>query len=1017
MVYNIDKKLYRTFKIFEKNQLAPRAYAVPYSNIGVLEKTPLHDERYSSDIVRVLSGDWDFKFYNSVNKIPDKLNTSKIKFGTIPVPGDWQRNGIQEPVYLNCPYEFKTMVPDIPEDMPVGVYRKTFSIDKPAENSIISFLGVANNLSLYVNSQFAGYSEGSHNTAEFSIGSLLVPGENEIVVVSYKWCNGSFLESQDMFRENGIFRDVLLYQYDGAFVYDYEFTYEKVNAAYKPTVKVWVKGETKGQKLSVVLKDAAGNVLAEKTAAAKEENEIALKQVKVREWNAEIPTVYYLYISLSDGEKSLSIRQVAGFRRIEIDGSVFRFNDAPIKCKGVNHHDTNLYKGYAMSLEDMETDVKLMKELNVNAVRTSHYPPDPYFITLADVYGLYIIDEADIETHGCDELAGDTSIISHNRKWASYYVDRVRRMYFRDRNHPSILMWSLGNESGGYYCHDRCYDFLKSTGTPVPVHYEGVRWKKRFHYDVISEMYTSTEEMELMMKGKRHRNWDKGTSKSPCKEFSLFPHFLCEYCHAMGVGPGNLEEYWDIIYEWDTSMGGCIWEWADHTVYHSDGDKKYKYRYTYGGDHGEKQHDGHFCVDGLMYADRRPHTGAKEMKVVYRPVRASWAGGKLFCFENTNRFRDSSYIKTEWIMLENGVQKAKGQVDIKLAPMQSECIELDIPGFDPDRDCHINFIYTDKQTGVHIATEQLTLNDVGYEYDIEIGSKISVSTDNGVVTVGFEKGSVVFDGRTGDMTSYKVDGKELLALRKGGESGFAPNLFRALIDNDARRRDSWKKAGLDSLKRSLNSFVVNVDDGEADIYASYELKNGKETLYNYRINYIISSLGAIETEAHLICDPGNENSVYDIPRFGLTVELNRAFENIEYYGRGEAENMPDFKCQAPVGIYRTTVAEADEPYVYPQESGMHCDTKWIRLTDKKGRGLTIYADDTLAFSAHPYTQDALYKAQHREDLEDMGITFLTLDGALRGIGTSSCGPDTREEYRLDARKGYSFSFTVIPDRK
>jgi len=595
-------------------------------------------------------------------------------------------------------------------------------------------------------------------------------------------------------------------------------------------------------------------------------------------------------------------------------------------------------------------------------------------------------------------------------KWASHYVDRVRRMYYRDRNHPSITMWSLGNEAGGYKCQDACYKFLKETGTKIPVHYESVVHTKRFHYDVISEMYTSTENMELMMQGKRKRGIN-GAKEKICKEYSDYPFFLCEYAHAMGVGPGNMEEYWDLIYEWDNAMGGCVWEWADHTVYHPQPDKKYKYLYTYGGDHGEKRHDGHFCVDGLMYADRSLHTGAKEMSIVYRPLRASFAGEKLYCFENTNRFRSSKYIDINWTLTENGVKVDEGKVKTDIAPMQAQCVRIKHRDITDEKDWHINFFYTDKDTGAQIAEEQITLNDVPYEYDIEIGQKIAAESENGVVTVKFENGECVFSGVTGELTSYVVNGKQLLAKAEG----FTPNLGRAYIDNDACNRERWEKGGLNRLKKALKSFNVSLDDGEVIIDSVFALKTGRKELYEVKIRYIISSLGAMEVSSKL--EVSALEAETDIPRFGLMIELDRGFENVSYYGRGTAENMPDFKAQSPVGIYSDTVTNMREKYVYPQESGMHCDTKWIRLSDDDDNSLNVYSNESFNFSVRHFTQELLNKASHEEDLRDMGITLLSIDGVTRGIGSSSCGPDTREEYRLNALEGYSFSFTVIPEIK
>ena len=1007
MIYEIKKNLHNDFSVFQQNKLEPRSYAIPFSDADKLRHTDLREERYASDMAQCLSGEWDFKFYDSVHKLPDRLDTLKTKFSTVAIPSDWQRTGFQPPVYLNCPYEFKTLEPNVPDDMPVGVYRRFFEA-KAGGVYILSFLGVANNLSLYVNGKYVGYSEGSHNTAEFNVTGLVREGVNELVAVSFKWCNGSFLEAQDMFRENGIFRDVLLYRYGPVYLRDYEIVTEKTRGGWQLTVNASVEGEPEGYTICVELASPAGKMLEGAGVPAAPEAKISFLVPGANEWNPETPHCYYLYITLKNAETAITVRQLVGFRAIEIRGSVFYFNGKPVKLLGVNHHDTNLYKGYVMSFEDMEKDITLMKSLNVNAVRTSHYPPDPFFLTLADLYGLYVIDEADIETHGCGEMFGDMSYLSKQAKWVSHYVDRVKRMYYRDRNHPSITMWSLGNESGGYKCQDACYDFLKSTGTRIPVHYESVIHTKRFHYDVISEMYTSTEEIERMIEGKRKRSYH-GEKPKLCREYNEYPFFLCEYAHAMGVGPGNLKEYVDLMLGWETSMGGCIWEWADHAVYHPDGEKHFKYRYTYGGDHGEKQHDGNFCVDGLMFADRRLHTGAKEMKVAYRPIRASYEGNGTFRFTNIRRFVGSDDIDITWVKLVNGEETARGELSLVIPPMKSKTAKLRLGAIDGAKDCHVSFIYTDRYAGTEIAVEQIALSDVPMEYDIPIAEEIALQVTSDRYTVAFEDGEAVFT-KLGDLISYKVHGKELLA--SDAAPAFSPNLFRALIDNDAANRDLWRNAGLDHLKKAVEDVDVSVDDWSVTVTVSSVLKSGRTPLYGFLISCSVSGLGAIEVHTEL--KPLCAEAPVDIPRFGLTLGLTPSFENVSYYGRGTAENMPDFNIQAPVGVYEAKVRELFDPYVYPQESGMHCDVKRLTLSGADGK-LTIYADDKLAFSAHPFTQEAILRARHQEDLSDMGLTFLTLDGMVRGIGSSSCGPDTRKEYRLDCSKGFEFSFTVIPE--
>lgn len=999
MKYSIEMNNHNSFNVFEKNKLYPRAYFIPFSSKALLAKTDFRDERTSSDIVELLSGEWDFKFYKKKSKMPKEINTKRLKFDKVTVPSTWQRAGYQEPVYLNCPYEFKTMIPDVPEDMPVGMYRKFFDVSDLQKDYILTFLGVSCCLDVYINGRHIGYSEGSHNTAEFDITPYLIQGTNELLAVSFKWCNGSFLEAQDMFRENGIFRDVYISKNEKTHIYDYQIKTTKTDDGYVLSTEINIVGNTQGCSIELELKKGKKSISKINTFA-ESETLASFPELDVEEWSAEIPNLYDLFITLKKNNKELmSIRNLTGFKTIEIDKEVFYFNGKKIKIKGVNHHDTHPVRSYAMNFEDLEKDIKLMKDLNVNGVRTSHYPPDPFLLTLADVYGLYVIDEADIETHGLHELCGNMNAISHDLKWVKHYIDRVKRMYYRDRNHPSITMWSLGNEAGGYKCHDRCYKYLKSVSPEIPVHYEGVVRTKRISYDVISEMYQHPYVLQKMLNHKRG------------KSFSGKPYYLCEYCHAMGVGPGAMEEYWDIIYAGDQFMGGCIWEWADHAVYHAPDDKKYKYKYTYGGDHGEKQHDGNFCVDGLVFPDRTPHTGAYQMKTVYRPIRAKLVKDGIYRFENTNRFRSSGYINIKWELLENGISIDSGTLKLDIAPSSSEEVAIKHKKTGSDKDYHINFIYLDKTN--HIATEQLTLNDIEYEYEVEIGNKISAEIQNNILTVQFDNGKAEFNVKTGILTSYTVESTELVNQMPVEKQGFAINLFRALLDNDRRPQEFWLKAGLDKLNSTLVKYEVELSEDEVEIEADYQLKFKNKTLYNAEITYVISSKGVLDIKASIIACDGY-NIPLDIPRFGLSLELPACFENIKYYGRGEKENMPDMKAHAPIGIYSSKVKDMHEPYIYPQENGVHCDVKWLEITDNDGKGFIFYADNKLCFNAHNYTRELLMKALHEEDVVDQNTTVLQIDGFVRGTGTSSCGPDTLDKYLSDLSKEIELKFAIVP---
>lgn len=1017
MKYNLQKKNYKNFKVFRDNILEPRAYFIPYSTFDGIKNTDVRRERYDSDIVKCLSGEWDFKFFRHCDKVPDMLDTAGVRFDKLEVPSTWQRKGYMEPVYLNCPYEFQLAPPAVPEDMTAGIYRKKFTVDDLNKNYILTFLGYANNIEVYVNGSYIGYSEGSHNTAEFDITSKLVDGVNELIVLMYRWCNGTYLECQDMFRETGIFRDVLLSAYDKSYIYDYAVSSVKKGEKYDMSCAVDVPVYGEGCTVKVALYDGDKEIASEEKKASQKMN-FSFCDLDVTEWNAEIPTIYTLFITLyQNGEEIMTLRSYTGFKTVEIKGNVFYFNGKKIKFKGVNHHDSHPVTGYTMSHEDLEKDIKLMKELNVNAVRTSHYPPDPFFLTLCDLYGLYVVDEADIETHGAWEVCdGDSNGISNNLKWQHHYVDRVMRMYKRDRNHTSVAMWSLGNEAGGYRCQDKCYDYLKSQGTPIPVHYEGVVRTKRVAYDVVSEMYTHQDNLKQIGEGNyrgegKYESRRIGSIKSIMKHYNEKPFFLCEYAHAMGVGPGAMQEYWDLIYKHDNLMGGCIWEWCDHAVYHEEGDEKYPFKYTYGGDHKEKRHDGNFCVDGLVYPDRTLHTGAKQMKEIYRPVIASFIEDKTFAFTNTNRFKDTSYLTVKWVLEQNGVACDSGEIVLDIAP--EDTVEADIPfrNIDDANDYAVTFICFDGDR--EISRDQIVINDVSVSYELNRKGKISVESDGETAKVNFLNGEAVFCCENGNLISLKKNGTEYINQKPAcGTKGFVPNVFRAPLDNDRPFTEKWSELKLDDVTIIPDSFDVCLDGSCASVMAVYCIRGGKKDLFECMVDYTIAPNGDMKIRAVL-------NKVIDttveLPRFGMTVELAPEFGKVQYYGRGPVENLPDFKIQAPMGVYKDRVKDMNEPYIYPQDNGEHCDVKWLRIYDAKGHSFFVHAEEHFAFNVHNYTQKALYEAKHQEQIEYADSTVLTVDGYLRGAGTGSCGPATLNNYKIDEDSMLIYEFTVVTE--
>ncbi len=989
MKYIISKRTHTDFKLFEENKLPARSYFIPFSNQSKLAETDYKNERFLSDRVLMLSGEWDFAYFEKLSNVPNELDTDKTEFDSITTPSTWQRTGYDQIAYINTRYPFPKHPPHIPEDVAVGIYRKKISVSGNADRRVITFLGVAGALGLYINGGYAGYSEGSHNTAEFDITKLLKDGENEIVAVVYKWSNGTYLECQDMFRENGIFRDCYIISQGENYINDF-FLRPLKNSNGTYDLKISLSGKFSE---NTNIKISANGLFK---TELKNQTETVISSLNPLEWTAETPNLYEVIITLNDDENTQEvIRTYLGFKDIKIEGEVFLFNGKAIKTLGVNHHDTHMTKGYAMSLDDYELDIKLMKEYNCNTVRTSHYPPDPAFLTMCDMYGVYVIDEADIETHGFYAMPGTyrPNRLSNNLKWATHYLDRVIRMYERDKNHPSITMWSLGNEAGGYRCQDACYRYLKKISPEIPVHYEGVIRTSRWAYDVISRMYATQDLMRSILEGKANKKY-KGK-----------PFFQCEYAHAMGIGPGGLDEYVDLFYSSKQFMGGCIWEWADHSVY----DESAKYKWTYGGDHNEPIHDGNFCVDGLFYPDRKPSSGALEMKACYRPVRAKQIENNKFELWNTRYFKDISDIEISYTILVDGKPAESGHIDTVINAQEKKVIEISSSVLqDTDKDIFVNFIYTDKMSKNEIATEQIIVSKAKIQNNFS-GKAAKITESNGKISVAFKNGEMIFDKKSG-LTSWKKNGKEYLNSSPfDGDKGFVPHLYRGVIDNDRFIVMLWKRLGLDTAKSKLAACEVT-DNG---VKCKYNfVAKGILILASAYIDYEINENGKALITAKLkkVCPFTN-----NLPRFGLHAEMISALENVEYYGRGPAENYSDFKEHSPIGIYSETVADMAHKYIKPQDSGNRGEVKFCTLSTDKDEKIEFSAyNNTFNFNANHFTLEQLKKANHIEDLPDVATTFVAVDGFVRGTGSNSCGPAPSKEHLIDF--GYSnpleFSFTA-----
>lgn len=964
MEYKLRNGFYSDGKIFEVNKLPPRSYFIPFPDYDSAGKTELRDRRYASSKVSCLNGDWDFCFFPRPAELPEELDTEKLSWERIAVPGCWQFQGYDRPFYLNVRYQFPYKPPTVPTTEPVGrvfslmgngsigpgwkkpgeeynfvgVYRSFFTVDKPEKKHVISFLGVASCLELHVNGSFVGYSEGSHNTAEFDLSGLVREGENELLAVVRRWCSGSYLECQDMFRNNGVFRDVLLYK--GGEIWDVDIKTEKSGARYSLSVKAELPEDTECR----VSLRGHGIELSKEA----EKGVVRFDSLSVKEWSAETPYLYELSIE-TEGE---CIVKDVGFRDVRIEGRRFLINGRAVKLKGVNHHDTSPVGGYTMSPEETERDVRLCKEYNINCVRTSHYPPDPYFLELCDKEGLYVVDEADLETHGCfvHRLPPSYNRISHDEFWREHYLDRVKRLYGRDKGHASVIMWSLGNESGGYANTDTMYDWLKER-TDIPIHYESVIHSACQAYDVGSEMYPKVEQLRAVAEGRAKK-----------EKLNDRPYFLCEYAHAMGVGPGAMEDYWQEIYASEALMGGCIWEMADHAVAHADGS------YTYGGDHGEWCHDGNFCVDGIFYPDRSPSTGAKIARFVYRPLRVRHIKGNYFEIFNTNGFTpgEAYLLRFEW---SDG---RVSELTPKVEPMEKTIAELHPLMGGESSESRVDFVNVtviERATGREVSTEQIILGvmrPLPYKELKEAPLSCDFRDTADFIRTA-EEHTLIWRAPTDN--DKELSGRKIMAP-----------FMRAKEEAVANSRHGRSVKRVSRLRFGFNSYTCT------DVYTPVG--------------------GGILVESSIRREKGRG----ELPRFGKCWRLPLSFDKISYMGR-VGESYADMKDHAPIGEVHCGLENMTEPNIRPQESGNRMDCQYARFSDGERYVCFTAVDAPFELGVKPYSDRELLKMRHREDEKPSGC-YVTLQAFQMGIGTGSCGPATRKEYRYPGDREYRFSYLI-----
>ena len=998
---------YEDLKIMHENTMPSRAYYMPASH----DMGPLVEDRFSSDRVICMNGTWEFQYFNSIYDLQEKFYEQGYdcsRFTQVEVPGVWQNYGYDSHQYTNVRYPIPLDPPYVPQENPCGAYVRKFYYEIPEEapRAYLNFEGVDSCFYVWVNGKYVGYSQVSHATSEFDVTEVLKNGENTLAVLVLKWCDGTYLEDQDKFRMSGIFRDVYFVNRPENVVYDYFTTTEIQEEQAVITVQASYQGKAVPTKLTLydaehkeiasqVFQENIGTVYTHKAA-------ILVKEPNL--WNPEQPYLYTLVLE-TEGEV---ITDRIGLREICVKDAVLYVNGTAIKFKGVNRHDSDPVTGFVIGLEQMKKDLQMMKESNFNAVRSSHYPNVPYFYQLCDEYGFFVIAEADNESHGTQsQYLKDSNWENVSRKWNERIsdnpefipatLDRTQLCVHREKNRPCIIIWSMGNECGYGCTFEEALKWTKGFDPTRLTCYESSFYRsdrRKYDYsniDIFSRMYPSLEEIQEYV------------DKKPDK-----PFLLIEYCHAMGNGPGDLEDYFQMIYQYDVLCGGFVWEWCDHAVYQGQAANG-KEKYLYGGDFGEEVHDGNFCMDGLVYPDRTPHTGLLEYQNVYRPARVvsfCQKTGEL-CLENYMNYVDlKDYIYLVYEVNCDGKLLEKKQFILQesVLPHKKGTILLDITVPDSGK-CYLKVSYHLKHgtsvmaQGSRMGFDEILLkNQDGrnqqatalLETQEQKEAEVQVSETDRFLSVRSDTFFYVYNKLSGLFEQLSVDGEELL------ETPMELNIWRAPTDNDRKIKQEWIDAGYDRSKARAYDTHWEMNGEGIRIYSTVSVAAvAIQKVLDIEAVWKIYRTGEISVKMHVKKD----REFPQLPRFGIRLFLRGEYENLKFYGLGPHESYRD-KCRScSHGLYDTTVEEQHEDYICPQENGSHTDCDYLML-EKENQTVTAVSSRPFSFNVSYYSQEELTRKAHNFELEKSGSTIVCLDYAQNGIGSNSCGPELRKEYQF-----------------
>ena len=998
-------------QLLQRNRETAHATLLPFPDAASAENGAAGGSAY----YRLLSGEWEFFYAEALQDIPADFARPDFDascWDRLPVPSNWQMHGYGRPLYVNLIYPIPVDPPRVPLENPVGCYRRGFHLPEAwaGRQVMLHFDGVNAAFYVWVNGCQVGFSKGTHLPAAFDITAYLQPEENVLAVQVLQWADSTYMEDQDYWRLSGIFRDVHLFALPEAHLRDvrvrttFDAAYEHATLDLQVTVHNYRDTPLQGCAVSARLLDAGGATVWEEeigTAAASLGDEAVLAvQAAIsapRKWSAEAPYLYALLLTLRDAAGAvLEVERVnIGFRQIEVRDRTLLVNGQAVKLKGVNRHEIHPDFGQAVPLESMLQDIVLMKQHNINTVRTSHYCNDTRWLDLCDRYGIYLLDEADLECHGF-AVVGNWDMISDHPNWREAYVERAERMVERDKNHPSIIMWSLGNESGFGANHHAMIEWIHANDPTRPVHYEGAACKEVDGVypagpDVMSHMYPDFPRLEKIM----------ADSADPR------PYFMCEYTHAMGNGCGSLREYWEVIYAHPRFSGGCIWQWCDHGLrrYTEDG----RIWFAYGGDFGDVPNDGNFCIGGLVSPDREPHSSLIEYKTVVQPVQAEANDLAQGVFTLTNRFDflPLSVLQCEWTITSEETLLQQGTLALPAIPAHgsgSFTVPYTLPRGEAGAEYHLTLRFTLSQDtlwaprGFELAFAQFALPVATPEVPCLTLSALSSlqvgQSEERIVIVG-EQFSLEFDRRHGVISAWQGAGVDLLL------AGPRLNLWRPPMDNEHNTLKASREAGYDRLlHRVARAELVAVRAGAAIIEVEETLQAyGNLTCFAVDTRYTIYGSGDVLIETDIT--PGTANMPY-LPRVGLQLTMPRTFDRFAWYGLGPHECNWDRRASGRVGVYRSTVAREFIDYVTPQFHGNKPDVRWAAFTNPRGQGLFISGMPLLNVSAHHFRQDNIEQARHMHELVPVAETIINLDYAQSGGGNGSLWPHTLEQYRIQA---------------